>query len=101
MCRPVALCCLVFLSACTAATDDISQRLCPILEKISTESGGKAAIAVQTRLITEVADAYQFKQEPLNVVLDDADASTTKACPDARAAVLKLVGMETLRDAMR
>ncbi len=99
--RAAVLCCLLLLSACAAAADDISPRVCPILERVSREGNGKAAIAVQVNLISEVAAAYEFKPEPLQAILANVDAATLKACPEARAAVLKLVGMETLEQAMR
>lgn len=49
----------------------------------------------------EVGSAYNFEPEPLKRVLAEVDNATIKACPDDRAAVLKLVSKDTLREAMR
>ncbi|WP_147283839.1 hypothetical protein [Bosea caraganae] len=99
--RLAALCCLVLLSASASAADELSARICPILEKAAKEGKGKDSVMAQYGLLMAVGGAYDFKPEPLKAVLANVDAATTAACPEARAAVLKLVARETLAQALR
>ena len=99
--RPLPLAAAVCLAAAAAQADAMSDKLCPILQKTVTDTAGAIPEFAQAQLVMSVADAYDYDPDALQVVLDQADASTTAACPDARTAVLAAVQKATLTDAMR
>jgi hypothetical protein len=96
-----ALLSLALLMSMPAAADELSDRICPILEKVETHSAGQAPFAVQANLVMEVAGAYDFKPEALQNVLANVDAATTAACPKLRESILKQLQMDSLQSAMR
>ena len=75
----------------SAAADGMSDKLCPILSAVATQSAGAIPEMTQANLVLSVADAYGYDHDALEV-LDAADASATAACPDARTAVLAATG---------
>lgn len=91
----------IALAAPAAHAEDYAAKLCPILEKVAANAPGAIPEMVQADLAIDVGDAYDLDPEALQGVLDNADAATTAACPDARAAVLKAAGKTTLEETMR
>jgi hypothetical protein len=86
--------------AVAARADAMADRLCPILDAVAASAGGLPE-AVQAQLVVEVAGAYDYDAVALQDVLDNVDAATSAACPEARAAVLAAANKPDLAAAMR
>jgi hypothetical protein len=98
--RPLAAVSLALL-ATTAAADEMSDRLCPILAAVAADASGAIPEAVQAQLVMRVAGAWDYDPDALQAVLDGADAATGAACPADRAAIVQATGKESLAEAMR
>ena len=96
-----AFCCLILAIAASAQADELSDRLCPILEKIASESAGKDGVAIQASLVLLIGSAYDFDGKELQKVTDGIDASATENCPEARETILKQLQMQSLQQALR
>ena len=79
----------------------MGDKLCPILASVAAGGGGMIPEATQAQLVVAVAGAYDYDHDALSDVLAGADAATTAACPDARAAVLQATNKPSLEAAMR
>lgn len=84
-----------------ASADDISDKVCPIIEKIAAESSGKADYAVQSEILFQIVGAYDDDGDKLREIVGQLDASTTAACPDARTTVLTAAAVQSLAQALR
>ena len=94
-------CCIVMVWCSVAQADELSDKVCPILEKVASELGDKADYAVQAELVMQIGGAYDFDGEQLREVSANIDASTTEVCPAARSAILDRVSMTSLEQAIR
>jgi hypothetical protein len=96
----------VLLAALTAlppaaSADEMSDKLCPILSSIAASTQGYIPEAVQAQVVIDVGGAYDHDHDALMRVLDEADATTSAACPDARAAILAGAAKDSLTSVMR
>ncbi len=101
MTRVAVLLALLATTPVAAEADEMSDKLCPILAQIAGSTQGYIPEAVQAQVVIDVGSAYDFDHDALMQVLDNADAATTAACPDARAAILSGTGKDSLAAVMR
>ena len=92
---------VLLLSTASAGANELSDKVCPILKQVVLDTAGQPDYFVQLNLVVSVGSAYDFAPEPLKMVLADVDEATTLACPEDRTVILKRVGKDTLREAMR
>jgi hypothetical protein len=97
----VAAVAITLIAATDAGADEMSAKLCPILDSVAGDTAGFIPEAVQAQLVMQVAGAYDYDPAALDAVLESADAATGDACPDARAAILNATKKPSLTDAMR
>jgi len=96
-----AFCCLALAIVTSADADELTDKVCPILEKTASELADKAGFAVQAELVMSIGGAYDFDGEALRTVTDNIDAAAGQGCPDARDVILKRLDMQSLQQALR
>ncbi len=82
-------------------TDDLSPTLCKILNELAAEAPKLNAVGTQAQLVISIAAAFNSRADALQRVSAEIDAVTTAACPTSRDAVLKVLKMQSLREAVR
>jgi hypothetical protein len=92
---------LVLAFTAAGHADEVADKVCPILQKAAAALDGKVAAAVQADLVLGIGQAWDFDFKALKTVTDTIDAATSAGCPEARAALLKHLDMESLKEALR
>jgi hypothetical protein len=123
----IAVCCAALvLAACTKPSDDTSRsggkesaskanpsasskvpvgdmptKLCKVLNELAPQAPQLSAIGTQAQLVMAIASAFDANAEALRVVNAEIDAVATASCPAARDALLKVLKMNSLQEAVR
>ncbi|MEO7254065.1 MAG: hypothetical protein ABIZ64_07475 [Casimicrobium sp.] len=94
--------CFTGLSASASAVDNtLAAPLCGALKKVLPEVRNFAPVGVQSQLVMAIANGFDYDGKKLAKVQDQIDEVTSSSCPKERAAMLALLKMKTLAEAVR
>jgi len=85
----------------TPLIDDLSPKLCKVLTELAPQAPQLSAIGTQAQLVMSIAAAFDSRADALQRVSAEIDAVATASCPTARDALLKVLKMQSLQDAVR
>ncbi len=89
------------LNTQAADTSALSTTLCSILKTLEPEVRGYRPEGAQAQLVMKTADAFNYDPEKLREVQDKIDQVTTAGCPKQRQAMLAILKMTSLAEAVR
>ena len=93
---------LTALSTPTNAADNsLAVPLCGALTKVLPEVRNFAPVGVQSQLVISIANIFNYDGKKLAQVQDQIDALTAANCPRERTAMLALLKMKSLAEALR
>lgn len=87
-------------SALVVATVDAA-KLCKVLNELAPQAPSLSALGTQAQLVMAIASAFDTNPEALRIVSAEIDAVAIASCPAARDALLKVLKMNSLREAVR
>lgn len=76
-------------------------KLCVVLDKVAPEVRELGAAGAQARLVTSIAEAFDYQHDSLARVTSEIDAIASSGCPAARGTLLSVIKMNTLQEAVR
>lgn len=79
----------------------MSEKLCKVLNEIAPQAPQLAAVGTQAQLVMSIASAFDANAEALRQVADEIDTVAAASCPSARDALLKVLKMQSLQEAVR
>lgn len=81
--------------------DDMPVKLCKVLNELAPQAPQLSAIGTQTQLVMSIASAFDANAVALQRVSADIDIVATASCPASREALLKVLKMKSLQEAVR
>lgn len=87
-------------SALIVATVDAA-KICKVLNELAPQAPSLSAIGTQAQLVMAMASAFDANPEALRIVSAEIDAVAIASCAAARDALLKVLKMNSLREAVR
>ena len=84
-----------------AAVGDMPAKLCKVLNELAPQAPSLSAIGTQAQLVMAIASAFDANPEALRIVSAEIDAVAIASCAAARDALLKVLKMNSLREAVR
>ena len=92
-------------TAAVAATPNFAigmpARLCDVLQKVAPEVRGMGGLGAQAKLVTSIAEAFEYKHDTLARVTSEIDVIATSGCPTAREQLLAVLTQKSLQEAVR
>ncbi len=95
-----ALGCLGAAPAARAADQTLAAPLCEILKQLLPEVRGYKPEGARAQLVMAVAERFDYNAARLRQVRTDVDAVTTTACAKDREAMLGILKMKSLSEAL-
>ena len=95
---------LASVAAATASpvsSADLSAKLCKVLNEIAPQAPQLAAIGTQAQLVMAIASAFDTNAAALRQVTSEIDIVAAASCPASRDALLKVLKMNSLQEAVR
>ena len=88
-------------SPVSAADRSLAEPLCGALKKVLPEVRNFAPVGAQSQLVIAIANAFNSDAKKLARVQDQIDEVTTVSCSKERTAMLALLKIKTLAEAVR
>lgn len=82
-------------------SDDMAVKLCKVLNELAPMSPQLSALGTQAQLVMSIASAFDTNAAALQRVSAEIDVVATASCPTARDALLKVLKMQSLQEAVR
>ena len=79
----------------------VSEKLCTVLNELAPQAPRLSVIGTQAQLVMAIASAFDANAEALRQVTSDIDTVAAASCPAARDALLKVLKMNSLQEAVR
>ena len=76
-------------------------KLCKVLKELAPKAPQSSAIGTQAQLVMSIASAFDTNAAALQRVSAEIDVVATASCPTARDALLKVLKMQSLQEAVR
>lgn len=83
-----------------AAEPALGPPLCAVLKKLLPEVKSYKPEGARAQLVTAVAEKFDYDGKRLRQVRSEIDAATTALCPKEREAMLAIVKMKSLAEAV-
>jgi hypothetical protein len=83
------------------AVADMPAKLCKVINELAPQAPQLSAIGTQAQLVMAVASAFDANPEALRQVTSDIDTVAIASCPASREALLKVLKMNSLQEAVR
>jgi len=90
---------LVF-SGAVCAQSSIGEDVCQIITTLLPEVRTYQPEGARAQLVMAVADKFDYDAATLRQVIAEVDSATTASCPKEREALLDILKMETLAEAL-
>ena len=90
----------VLVRAPAASADDVADGVCAVMVKLLPEVRGYQPEGARAQLVMAVAERYDYDPAKLRRLRAEVDKSTIAACPKEREAMLGVVKMTTLAEAL-
>ena len=84
-----------------AADSSLGASLCAVLKKLLPEVKTYKPEGAQSQLVMAVAEKFDYDAAKLSKVKKDIDTDTTASCPKDRQAMLGILKMKSLAEAVR
>ena len=84
-----------------ASVTDMPVKLCKVVNELAPQASQLSAIGTQAQLVMSIANAFDANAEALRQVVSEIDIVTTASCPASREALLKVLKMNSLQEAVR
>lgn len=99
---PALVAAAVLLPAFTAQAADaaLGPPLCAVLKKLLPEVRSFKPEGARVQLVTAVAEKFDYDAKTLRQIRSEIDAATTALCPKEREAMLGIVKMKSLAEAV-
>ena len=91
---------MLLVLAPAASADDVAAMVCPIMVELLPEVRGYQPEGARAQLVMAVAERYDYDPAKLRRLRAEVDKSTIAACPKEREAMLGVVKMTTLAEAL-
>ncbi len=88
-------------SAALAVDTALAEPLCGALKKVLPEVRNFAPVGVQSQLVMSIANIFDYDSKKLGQVQAEIDAVTSANCSKERTAMLALLKMKSLAEALR
>lgn len=93
-------CAVLAFAAGAPAQPSIGASVCPVLAKLVPAVRGYKPEGARAQLVMAVGEKFDYDGVKLRQVRAEIDAATTAACPKEREAMLGVLKMKTLADAL-
>lgn len=88
-------------TASPVSSADLPAKLCKVLNEIAPQAPQLAAIGTQAQLVMAIASAFDTNAAALRQVTSEIDIVAAASCPASRDALLKVLKMNSLQEAVR
>ncbi|MBC7708612.1 MAG: hypothetical protein H7203_01010 [Rhizobacter sp.] len=79
----------------------MTEKLCKVLNELAPQAPQLTAVGTQAQLAMSIASAFDVNAVALQQVADEIDIVAAASCPAARDALLKVLKMQSLQQAVR